>query len=130
MNGATNNDDTPSLSLSTRMNNASVTAVPRKGIVILGASLDKFGLAASLGSSALFDLHGWLPVVLVNHASYSSAMKNIDGLRNWITDHKVCIVLVKYPDKLPVEDHPTDLNRQTFVRYSRLLVASYLETIL
>jgi len=112
--------------------NASATEaiIQYKGIVILGASLDKFGLVASLGSSALFDLHGWLPVVLVNKKSYSSAMKKIDGLLEWITNHNLCVVPVQYPDKVPEEDHPTDPNRQTFVRYNRLLVTPYLPTIL
>lgn len=101
-----------------------VDMADRKGIVLLPASVDKFGIAAVLGSSALFDLHGWYPVIMLNEASRLSP-----GLESYIADHRLCCVPVKHPE-YPQEDPPNSPATSSYLRYQRLLVAPYLVTLM
>ena len=96
-----------------------------KGIILLPASMNKFGLAAVLGSSALFELHGWLPV-LIFQKQQPDQKPEIPFLDEWIQNHNLCTFSVQYPDPQP-EDPKDGTGGQTFLRFKRHLVAPYLD---
>lgn len=117
------NDTFPKLQLQAETSPLAPLGAHFKGIVLLPASIDKFGLSAALGSSLLFKMHSWYPVLVVNEESYRNT--HVPLLDEWIKEHSLCIVPIKYPE--PLKEDPSDgMTSQTFLRYKRLVLAPYI----
>jgi hypothetical protein len=95
-----------------------------KGVILLPASMDSYGLSAVLGSSLLFKMHGWFPVIVVNGQTYETT--NIPILKEWMDEHKLCVIPLRYPERLK-EDPKDGTAGQTFMRYKRILLAPYID---